>query len=136
MAHEQFVSWSEIDSLVNTLTDIITKSSRSFLTITTLSRGGMIPSRLLADRLDIEEVLMDKKTVSSDSLVVDDIYDSGKTFEGVLARTDNPTELYFATLFARCGRSYPAQLVYARQTDSDAYVVFPWDKLEFERASR
>lgn len=131
---EQYVSWSEIDSLITTLSDLIRKSTRSFSTITTLSRGGLIPARLLADHLGIQKILVDPTTISSDSLVVDDIFDSGNTFKKIQSLVDDSSRLFFVTLFARRGKQYPNQLVYAKQTNDDGYVVFPWDKLEFQNS--
>jgi hypoxanthine phosphoribosyltransferase len=134
MALEQYVSWSEIDSIVKILSDTISKSSRTFSSISTLSRGGLVPSRLLADHLGIKKILVDEKTISSDSLFVDDIYDSGMTFESIIPKVDDSSKLFFVTLFARVGKKYPPQLIYGKMTDNGAYVVFPWDKLEFERS--
>lgn len=134
MTLEQYVDWSEIDSLIIILSDLVRKSSRSFSTITTLSRGGLIPARLLADHLGIQKILVDPKTVSSDSLVVDDIFDSGNTFKKIQSLVDDSSRLFFVTLFARRGKQYPNQLVYAKQTNDDGYVVFPWDKLEFQNS--
>jgi len=134
MALEQYVSWSEIDSIVKILSDTIAKSSRKFSSISTLSRGGLVPSRLLADHLGIKKILVDEKTISSDSLFVDDIYDSGMTFDSIIPKVDDSSKLFFVTLFARRGKKYPSQLIYGKMTDNEAYVVFPWDKLEFERS--
>ena len=136
MTLEQYVSWSEIDSLIKILSDLISKSSRTFSSITTLSRGGFVPSRLLADHLGIQKIFVDEKTISSDSLFVDDIFDSGNTFEEVLSKVDDPSQLFFVTLFARRGKKYPPQLIYAKKTNDDEYVVFPWDKLEFQRSKK
>jgi hypoxanthine phosphoribosyltransferase len=136
MTLEQYVSWSEIDSLVTILFELISKSSRSFSSISTLSRGGLVPSRLLADHLGIQKIFVDEKTVSSDSLFVDDIFDSGEAFKKILSKTDNPSQLFFATLFARRGKKYPNQLIYSKKTNDDAYVVFPWDKLEFQKSQK
>jgi len=130
---EQSVSWTEIESLIKILSKIISKSTRNFSSITTLSRGGLVPSRLLADHLGIRKILVDKKNISSNSLFVDDIFDSGKTFNKVLTKVDDPSQLSFVTLFARRGKKYPKQLIYAKKTDGDTYVVFPWDRLEFRR---
>lgn len=130
---EQSVSWTEIESLIKMLSKIISKSTRNFSSITTLSRGGLVPSRLLADHLGIQKILVDKKNISSNSLFVDDIFDSGKTFNKILTKVDDPSQLSFVTLFARRGKKYPKQLIYAKKTDGDAYVVFPWDRLEFQR---
>ena len=76
-----------------------------------------------------------KEKISSNSLFVDDIFDTGSAFENVISKTDKPSKLVFATLFARRGKKYPTNLVYAKKTNSDAYVIFPWDKFEFQRST-
>jgi len=134
MIAAQHVDWSEIESLVEKLSKNILKLSRTFSSITTISRGGLIPSRLLADALGIKKILVDQKMISSNSLFVDDIYDSGKTFYGALQNVDNSSKFVFATLFARRGMKYPEQLLYAEKTLDDSYIVFPWDKFEFENS--
>jgi len=132
MTLSQNVSWNEIESLVGKLSENILQLPRSFSSITTLSRGGLVPSRLLADALGIKTIFVDQKTISSDSLFVDDIFDTGKTFYDVFANVDDSSKFVFATLFARRGMKYPEQLMYAEKTFDDSYVVFPWDRLEFK----
>jgi len=131
MVSSQDVSWNDIEYLVQTLSENILKMHRSFSSITTLSRGGLVPSRLLADKLGIKKISVDQNDVYSDSLFVDDIFDSGKTFDDVFSKVDQPSNFVFATLFARRGMTYPSQLIYGDKTIDDSYVVFPWDKLEF-----
>jgi len=126
------VNWNDIEDLIKILSDNILKSSRNFSSITTISRGGLIPSRLLADSLGIKKILVDQDKISSNSLFVDDIFDTGKTFDNVFSNVDDPSQFIFATLFARRGKIYPKQLIYAKQTNDSSYVVFPWDKFEFE----
>ena len=134
MIAAQHVDWNDIESLVGKLSKNISKLSRTFSSITTVSRGGLIPSRLLSDSLGIKTILVDQKMISSSSLFVDDIYDSGKTFYDILQNVDNSSKFVFATLFARRGMKYPEQLVYAEKTFDSSYVVFPWDKLEFQNS--
>jgi hypothetical protein len=136
MSLEQDVSWNEIESMVIILSKKISKLHMSFSSITTLSRGGLVPSRLLADHLGIKTIFVDKRKITSDSLFVDDIFDSGKTFDKILLNVDDPSKLVFVTLFARHGKKYPKNLVYAKKTNNDAYVIFPWDKLEFQRSKK
>ena len=126
------VSWADIENLIQILSNNILRLSRSFTSITTLSRGGLVPSRLLADTLGIKKIFVDQTSVSSDSLFVDDIFDTGKTFDNIFSCVDDPSKFIFATLFARRGMKYPKQLIYAEKTFDDSYVVFPWDKLEFK----
>ena len=132
MITAQHVDWTNIEYLVGKLSENILKLPRTFSSITTLSRGGLIPSRLLADSLGIKTMLVDQKIISSDSLFVDDIFDTGKTFYDVFANVDDSSKFVFATLFARRGMKYPEQLMYAEKTFDDSYVVFPWDRLEFK----
>ena len=134
MITTQDVSWADIESLIEKLSKNILKLSRNFSSITTLSRGGLVPSRLLADALGLKKIFVDQKIVNSDSLFVDDIFDSGKTFSNIFSNIDDPSKFLFATLFARRGMKYPEQLLYAEKTLDDSYVVFPWDKFEFKNS--
>ena len=64
MIAAQHVDWNDIESLVGRLSKNILKLSRHFSSITTVSRGGLIPSRLLADALGIKKILVDQKMIS------------------------------------------------------------------------
>ncbi len=130
------VSWKKIEYLTNILAKKINSKKRSFQSISTVSRGGLVPSRLLADVLDIDEILVDQKTIPNDSIFVDDIFDSGSTFKKIIGKTTNPNELIYATLFARKGKRYPKQLIYAAKTRGNEYIVYPWDKLEYKRMKK
>ena len=132
----QDIDWSEIESIVKKLSNQISKLPRTFSSITTVSRGGLIPARLVADHLDIKKIYVDKRKINSNSLFVDDIYDSGATFNEIIKRVDVPSKFVFVTLFARRGKKYPKQLLYGKKTNNNAYVVFPWDKLEFKRTEK
>ena len=132
MITTQNVDWNDIENLAENLSNKILKLSRTFSSITTVSRGGLVPSRLLADTLGIKKIFVDQKNISSDSLFVDDIFDTGRTFDAILSKVDTPSTFIFATLFARCEMKYPKQLIYGSKTFDDSYVVFPWDKIEFQ----
>jgi len=133
MVNSQYVSWNDIENTVQIVSKKISKLSKNFSSISTVSRGGLIPSRLLADSLGIEKIFVDQKTISSDSLFVDDIFDTGKTYSDIISKVSNSSEITFATLFVRRGVTFPEQLIYGQQTFDDSYVVFPWDKFEFEK---
>ena len=136
MVSSQDVSWNDIEYLVEILSENILKIPRTFSSITTLSRGGLIPSRLLADSLGIKKIFVDQNKIYSNSLFVDDIFDSGKTFDDIFSKVDEPSNFIFATLFARRGMKYPSQLIYGEKTIDSSYVVFPWDKLEFKNSNK
>ena len=129
----QEVNWNDVEETIKKLSKRILELDRTFSSISTVSRGGLIPSRLIADVLDIKKIHVDQNKISSDSLFVDDIFDSGKTFKNIFLNVDGNSKFIFATLYARRGTTYPEQLIYGEKTLDDSYVVFPWDKLEFKR---
>lgn len=136
LSGSQKICWSEIEKLVGVLAKKILETNRTFSSISTISRGGLVPSRLLADHLGIETIFVDKNKIPEDSVFIDDIYDSGNTFKKIIPRIDDPSKLVFATLFARRGKKYPKQLIYAKKTKGNEYIVYPWDKLEYQRLKK
>jgi uncharacterized protein len=130
------VSWTRIESLIKILVDKIRKSGIEFNSISTISRGGLVPARLMADHLDIHEILVDKNKIPSDSLFVDDIYDSGDTFKKIISKVQDPRLLVYATIFARKGKKFPKQLIFAQKTKGNEYIVYPWDTLEHRRMKK
>jgi hypoxanthine phosphoribosyltransferase len=136
MVEMQEVNWIDIEEIIKKLSNSILELNRTFSSITTISRGGLIPSRLIADTLNIKKIYVDQNNISSDSLFVDDIFDSGKTFKDIFLHVDDGSKFIFATLYARRGMTYPKQLIYGEKTFDNSYVVFPWDKLEFKNSSK
>lgn len=133
---KSFLSWYDIESQVQILCTKIKKTGFEFDDIATVSRGGLVPARLVADNFDIKKILVDKKKISGRTLFVDDIYDSGDTFKKIFKTVEKPGNFLYATLMARTGVSYPKQLVYAKKTHGSEYVVFPWDQLESKRVHK
>ena len=133
---KSYLTWSDIESQVKVLVAKIRKNGFEFDTIATVSRGGLVPARLVADHFDMKKILVDKNKIPPRTLFVDDIYDSGNTFNKIFPLVLEPKNFLYATLIARKGMKYPKQLVYAKKTLGREYVVFPWDKLESNRNSK
>lgn len=132
----QKVTWSEVEKLIKVLADKISLKSREFSSISTISRGGLVPARLLADHMGIDTILVDQNKIPSDSIFIDDIYDSGNTFKKIINHVDTPSDLVYVTLFARRGKKYPKQLIFGKKTNTNSYLVYPWDKLEYKRLKK
>ena len=130
------MTWLDIDLCVKILCDEIEKTSFEFDKIATISRGGLVPARLVADHFNIKKILVDKNVIQKRTLFVDDIYDSGNTFKRIIPLVKDPKNFVYATLVLRKGIPIPKQLVYAKKTRGKEYVVFPWDKLESQRAPK
>lgn len=130
------LGWSNIELQVDMLVNKIKRTRFEFDKIATVTRGGLVPARLVADKFDIKIILVDKKKIPENTLFVDDIYDTGNTFNRVLPMAKHPRKFLYATLVARKGVPYPKQLVYGQSTKGKEYVVFPWDSLEHERKKK
>ncbi|HJT10368.1 MAG TPA: phosphoribosyltransferase [Candidatus Nitrosotalea sp.] len=130
-----FLRWSDIEHDIRILTKKVRDTGFEFDKIATVSRGGLIPARLMADQFNIKTILVDKHHVPPNTLFVDDIYDSGKTFKNIISRTKTPHIFLYVTLVARKGTKYPKQLEYARKTRGNEYVIFPWEKKEQHQKS-
>jgi hypothetical protein len=125
-----YKSWDEIEECTDILVKKILDKELRFGSISTISRGGLVPARLVADRLKIKLILVDDEIIPSDSLFVDDIYDTGETFRRIIQKADDPDKLVYATLFARKEQSFPKQLIFAKLTKDNEYIVYPWDRFE------
>jgi len=130
------MTWSDIESCIEILSEEIKKTGFEFDKIATVSRGGLVPARLIADHFYIKKILIDQKKIPKRTLFVDDIYDSGDTFKRVYPLVEEPKNFVYATLVVRKGVPCPKQLIYAKKTRGQEYVIFPWDKLEFERTHK
>jgi hypoxanthine phosphoribosyltransferase len=130
------INWSEVEKLIKILSEKIVSLPQEFSSITTISRGGLVPARLLADHLGLDIILVDQKKITSESIFIDDIYDSGNTFKKIINKVDCPSDFVYVTLFARRGKKYPKQLIYAKKTNGNSYIVYPWDKLEYKRLTK
>ena len=134
MKESNIVTWKRVEELSNILIQNLEKKDNiNFHSVSTISRGGLVPARIIADILGIDEILVDKNQIPIDSIFVDDIYDSGNTFKKIISKAENPKSLVYATLFARRGKQFPKQLIFATQTKGSEYVVFPWEKFEHKR---
>ena len=99
-----YVNWEDYIKLVYSLGDKIKDYLRDnkqerFPIIIAPKRGGLIPSTILAHYLNLDITCVDNKpksTISSQSmfLFVDDIADTGKTFERIKLFLDSPKVLY------------------------------------------
>ena len=63
MVEIQEVNWNDIEQIVKKLSKSILELNRTFSSIATISRGGLIPSRLIADELNIKKIYVDQNKI-------------------------------------------------------------------------
>ncbi len=116
----------------------------NFKKIVAVTRGGLIPSGIIARELNIRHIdttcIMlynyqeegEKETVlkradavfnTEDTLVIDDLVDTGHTAKAI---REMLPKAYFATLFAKPA-GIPLVDTFMTEVSQDTWVLFPWD---------
>jgi len=144
------LTWEDVDFLTNIVSESISKKNIKFDTIVALGRGGLIPGAILSYKLDIknlqnlgintrqedgqcvETLIYQRPTITGNVLVVDDINDSGKTFEAVnsLIKSEYPDigELLYCSLTTRYNTNFNENIISGKIINTSDWLVFPWDK--------
>jgi hypoxanthine phosphoribosyltransferase len=146
---KRILGWEDISQLVDQLID---KLPRDYDTMLVITRGGMIPACLISERLDIRNILVaavqlytgigatldrpvllqfpdDALMAGRSVLIVDDVWDSGRTATAVRERVRGAggrpelAVLHYkprASHFPDDRPDYYADL-------TDDWIVYPWD---------
>ncbi len=144
------LTWDDVDFIANMVAESISKKNIKFDTIVALGRGGLIPGAILSYKLDIknlqnlgintrhrmdqhsETLVYQRPTITGNVLVVDDINDSGKTFEAVnsLIKSEYPDigELLYCSLTTRYNTNFNENTISGKIINTSDWLVFPWDK--------
>jgi hypoxanthine phosphoribosyltransferase len=120
-----YVSWSDLDMLVTSLAHTIKASGRTFSCIAGVSRGGLIPAVMLSHKLKLPMIpITPNDMIENDheTVIVDEIYDTGKTIQKV--KLFNPRAAY-AVLFHN--EHLPELDFYCVKRDLVDWLVFPWE---------
>jgi len=150
------LTWIEIENYINNIYEKILESSFRPDILISVGRGGMIPTRLLSDALNISKIHLfeiskytgvfqkgKSKTKCefthniehSKVLIIDDILDTGETFEDVInhLKKFNYKESRTCSLLVRgtavLKPSYYGELL---EVNDKRWIVFPWEKREFK----
>ncbi|MEE8322946.1 MAG: phosphoribosyltransferase [Candidatus Bathyarchaeia archaeon] len=141
------VEWDHVYSLLLEIADRIKESEFKADVIVGISRGGLLPARILSDLLDnphlanikvefyvdidqTKEVPVITQPVSVSVkdkrvLIVDDITDSGQSFRLVWETlAQEAAEVKTVTLYHKPWSCFTPD-IYARETE--AWVIFPWE---------
>ena len=126
---KHYIDWVEIDSLIFRLIYQIKKSGLKFKNIYGVPRGGLIPAVILSHKLNIPLV---KGDIGPDTLVIDDICDSGETLDKLVKKYQTlysfPFNLKTAVLHYKPHTSCFEPTLYAEKWNKDVWLVYPWEK--------
>ncbi len=128
-----YVNWDEIESLVFRLSHKILTNDLKFKNIYGLQRGGLIPAVMLSHQLGIP---MAKGNIGPDTLIVDDICDSGETLDKIVKKYQTlysyPFNLKTAVLHYKPHTSCFEPTLYAEKWNKDVWLIYPWEKEDSE----
>ena len=150
VADKHYLDWSTITDLVDRLVEQI--RGREYDALLAITRDGMIPACLISEKLDMRNILVasvmfysgiektlekpifmqfpaDPYLKGSRILVVDDIWDSGKTAMAVRNRiieVNGTPEV--AVLHYKPSKShFPGQRPDFAAAETDEWIVYPWE---------
>lgn len=133
-----YLDWYDIEKCVvevaNKLKEKYDDIAKRYNAILAIPNGGLVPARLLARELDFYEnsdknILTSLDKTYKNVLVVDDIYDTGQTYNLFQNLFDNTkTKFDYLTLVIRNGQQKPYNVYWSRDLEKDKrWVVFPWE---------
>ncbi len=120
------VSWSEIDQHCKHIAETI-KAKKSIQNIYGLPRGGLIPAVILSHLTGLP-IILERKFISSKTVVIDDIVDKGETIKILKDYLrDRGIKPYIASLyFHPQSKIKPNRFIALKGND---WLVFPWETL-------
>ena len=138
---KEYCTWQDLEILLEKLAHAIKRSGKKYDVILAITNGGIVPSRLIARELDIDQIqfipIRNKKLHAEEMLpllkgkkylIVDDIYDTGDTFTKVFDVVKG-FDCDFAFLMTRYKDS-SAPLV-GKVLNHEKWIVFPWERKRY-----
>tara|TARA_Y100000389_G_C17164632_1_gene366123 strand:+ start:51 stop:638 length:588 start_codon:yes stop_codon:yes gene_type:complete len=111
-----FLCWDDVDKAVNNLCDKIKHDQPNIDSVHGIPRGGLIPAVLISHKLGLPYV----GAVGPNTLVVDDICDSGVTL-------DKGPGVYTAVLHYKPHTSCFKPTIWSELHEGDEWLIYPWE---------
>ena len=115
-----YLDWEEFGIMVDKLAELIKKSKFKFDCVYGIPRGGIILAVCLAHKLNLP-ILTRPLRPTEDSLVADDISDTGLTLEGYKYKK---SACLYTTNWTKVQPDFALKL---KQSKED-WIVFPWEE--------
>jgi hypoxanthine phosphoribosyltransferase len=116
-----YLSWDDINNLVNTLCEKIITEQPNIDSVFGISRGGLIPAVMVSHKLDLPW----SDVMYPNTLVIDDICDTGVTLKNTIG-------VYTAVLHYKPHTSCYKPSIYAHIHEGNEWIIYPWEKKDSE----
>ena len=134
---KDYLDWNDIENLVKKTSLKIKENNKKYDIIIGIKNGGIIPAKLISRELDIYDIdfISIKKNQmfiycnfprNKKYLVIDEIYDTGKTFLAV-NKFFNSFEYDFACLISRYRIIDNSKIITGEILNHNKWIVFPWE---------
>ncbi len=141
---EILLSWNDIDELIKSICSRIKFNLENY-EIIAITNGGIIPATIISYKLGIKNIhlfpIINKKIIygkipffepTKKYLLIDEIYDTGKTFYKTSTYLNFISHLDIF-LIKKYWRDNSINHIYGKILDDDRWIVFPWEKLNKAR---
>ena len=116
MQYKVNLTWDQVDTLVTILKNKVLDKLPEIDSVTGIARGGLIPAVMLSHKLGVPYT----GSVGPNTLVVDDICDSGKTIK------DAPG-VYTGTLHYKASAIAKPSVYATLLLNESQWIVYPWE---------
>jgi uncharacterized protein len=144
---EILLSWKDIDALIKNVCKKISfnlkKDHLENYEIIAITNGGIIPATIISYKMDIKNInlfpMTNKRIIynkipffdtSKFYLLIDEIYDTGKTFHKTSTYLSFINHLDIFLLKRYKTSTSISNHIYGKILDDSRWVVFPWEKLK------
>jgi len=121
MRYKVYISFDDIKNLVDVIAKKVLEELPNIDSITGIERGGLIPAVMLSHKLNLPYV----KAIQPNTLVVDDICDSGVTIRDTVG-------VYTATLYTKESAVVQPTIYGTKLLNEAQWLVFPWENEDAE----
>lgn len=133
----EYLSWHEVEKLIKIISHKIKEKNEKYDSIIGIKNGGIIPARLISKELEISKIefistienqsnkFWDDITKDKKYLLIDEIYDTGKTFLEIKNYLKN-IEFNFACLISRY-KLHDDKIIVGKILNNKKWIVFPWE---------
>ena len=111
------LSWDDLETLVDKLCEKIPFETPTVDSVTGIARGGLIPAVMVSHKTGLPYV----DVVGPNTLVIDDIADSGATLE-------KSPGVYTAVLHYKPHTSSFKPTIWAEEHNSDEWLIYPFER--------
>ena len=121
---KEFVSWELIDDCVTDIAFYLKDTGKDFKGVFGVPRGGSLLAVMLSHKLDIPYITDFWRVGDGDIVVIDDIADTGKTFQFYKEQPETK-DAHYVTI-----HEHERSIVkpdYSVINKGDKWIVYPWE---------